>query len=181
MQDKRLEEKQKENKTSQVRNQFILMMNQQKVIQKQQSNVPFYLGEKNDEKCKIKDMIYPFNRNEKRKKKRKKKDKKKVSVSIAIAGCHFYTYLYHGVFLQPHTMHNDGWAAGGLNNLVPDTCRPYQLGRSLWYLVPNWHGHHKERYQVPTWYQVHRATKSSIAHCGYDAGMCQVFCRYNTR
>jgi len=69
-QDKRLEEKGKEKKTFQVRNQFILMMNQQKVVQKQQSNIPFHLGKKNDEKCKIKDMIYPFNRNKKRKKER---------------------------------------------------------------------------------------------------------------
>jgi len=44
MQDERLDEKGKENQSSHVRNWFILIMNQQKVEQKQQSNVPFHFG-----------------------------------------------------------------------------------------------------------------------------------------
>ena len=54
-QEERLEEEVKEKKTFQVRNWFILLMNQQKVAQKQQSNVPFHF-EKNGEKCKMKDL-----------------------------------------------------------------------------------------------------------------------------
>jgi len=44
MQDERLDEKGKENQSSHMRNRFILIMNQQKVEQKQQSNVPFHFG-----------------------------------------------------------------------------------------------------------------------------------------
>ncbi len=49
MQDERLDKKGKEKKTSHVRNQFILIMNQQKVVQKQQSNIPFHFGKEQQE------------------------------------------------------------------------------------------------------------------------------------
>ena len=40
----KIRQKRKEKQSSHMRNQFILIMNQQKVEQKQQSNVPFPFG-----------------------------------------------------------------------------------------------------------------------------------------
>jgi len=110
---------------------------------KNNNQMYLFTWEKKGGKCKIKDMIYPFNRNEKRKKERKKKDKKKVSVSIAITRCCMCTYLYH-VFLQWHIM----MMAGGPKHMMcctSPTRYQYQLGHSLcgtWYQI--WCGHHKE-------------------------------------
>ena len=78
---------------------------------KNNNQMYLFTWEKKGRKCNIKDMIYPFNRNEKRKKERKKKDNKKMSVSIAITGNCMCTYLCHDVFLQQCIMMMAG--AGG--------------------------------------------------------------------
>jgi len=77
--------------------------------------------EKKGRKCKIKDMIDPFNRNEKRKKERKRKDKKKVSVTsvanhgaplvhLPVPWC-FFAAMHHddvGLGAQTHDVYLPG-------------------------------------------------------------------------
>jgi len=122
-QEERLEEEVKEKKTFQVRNRFILMMNQQKVAQKQQSNVPFHF-EKNGEKCKMKDLTVLSIEMKRGEKKQKRKTRRRW-VSASQSPC-AAAALTHTMVVFFATMHHDGsntWCFVGLQ----DTRRPYQI------------------------------------------------------